>query len=188
MLQHPLFAVFRPESALLHAFRGQHDSSSGLELALRYAARERRAPRPKSKLPRIAIYQDPLPGARVAKGYFGSGTVLLSQGLLSSFRDDEIVAVMQRGLELLSRRGTSVKTLCSSWSIEIEKSHRLHWTPLRALGLWTLQPLRSFLQRQDRKLNVFRAPGAFDSSAFASRDAAWRDALRKVSCSERIFS
>lgn len=180
MLLKSLVATFRPEMALLRAYQAREEKSPGLELALRYACRDCGS----KKAPNILIYQDTLPSARVARSFLGSGTLILSQGLVASFRDDEIVAVMRRGLGLLSQRGVSFKTLCSAWFVELEKSHRKPWTPLRAITLWTLLPLRNFLKRQDQKLDVFRASPS--ESAFEDRN--WRDALRKVSCSERIFS
>jgi hypothetical protein len=130
------------------------------------------------------VYPDTLPDARVAGGVFGGRTLLVSQGILSSFRDDELVAVMGRGLELMSQRGLGIKTLCSACHLEFEKSHRRPWTPLRAVVLWTLLPLRNFFRHQDQKLNVFRATEQND----AIEDRVWRDALHKVSCSQRIFS
>ncbi len=171
-----LLATFRPESALIRAYRARSEKSPGLELALQYASRERKV----SKLPGVMICPDPLPKARVAKSLFGPGSLILSQGLLSSFRDEEVVAVMRRGLALLSQRGASLKTLCSVWLTELERQHRKPWTPLRAIVLWSLLPLRNFLKRQDLKLNVFQST--------QDADVIWNDAMRKVSSSERIFS
>lgn len=180
MLLNSLVAMFRPEMALVRAYQAREEKSPGLTLALEYARRELGW----KGAPRILIYQDTLPSARVAKNLLGSGTILLSQGLVASFRDDELVAVLRRGLELSAQRGASVKTLCSAWYVELEKSHRKPWTPLRAIVLWSLLPVKNFLQRQDQKLDVFRAK----PSARTLEDRVWRNALHKVSCSERIFS
>jgi hypothetical protein len=180
MILNSLLSVVRPESAMVRILQARQEKSSGLELALQYASRRTGG----RGLPDILIYPDTLPDARVAGGFFGGRTLLVSQGALSSFRDDEVVAVMSRGLELLSQRGIGIKTLCSACHMEFEKSLRQPWTPLRAVVLWTLLPFRNFFKRQDQKLNVFRATRQKD----AMEDRAWRDALHKVSCSERIFS
>jgi hypothetical protein len=134
--------------------------------------------------PNVVIYPETLPTARVAKGLFGPGTLMISQGLLSSFRDDEVVAVMRRSLELLSQRGIVARTACSACFVELEENQRKPWTPLRAVVFWALLPLRHFLQKQDLQLNVFRA----SLRSVCVDDRVWLDALRKVSCSERIFS
>jgi hypothetical protein len=135
------------------------------------------------------VYPETMPDARVARGFFGNGSVIISQGMLSGFRDDEVVAVMHRALELLSQRGMGFKTLCSAWHAGFESNLRQPWTPLRAIVLWTLLPLRNFLKRQDQKLNVFQASQTQSSRLdLELEDRAWRDAVHKVSCSQRIFS
>lgn len=181
MILNSLLSIFKPESALIRAYQARQEKSPGLELAMQYASRENGISRP----PSVMVYPETLPDARVAKGLFGSGTLIVSQGMLSSFRDDEVVVVMRRGLELLSQRGIATKTLCSAYHTEFEKCLRQPWTPFRAIVFWTLLPLRNFLKHQDQKLNIFQAQHLEGPIA---EDRAWRDALHKVSCSQRIFS
>jgi hypothetical protein len=178
-----LLSSFWPESALIRQLRAQKEKSAGLELALRYAAMHQNRSR-SARLPRVVVYPDVLPAAKVAKNIVGPGVLLISQGLLSHFRDEELVMIMRCGLKLLSQRGAGIKSVCSAGFVTIEKVGNQPWTPFRALLIWCLLPFKSFLQRQDQKLNVFRA--TLDQEI--QTDPTWRDALRKVSCSERIFS
>jgi hypothetical protein len=91
---------------------------------------------------------------------------------------------MHQGLQLLSQRGIAIKSICSAWLLLSERSRREAWTPWRAMTYWTLLPLRNGLQRRDRDLDIFRSTALLP----VADETVWRNALRKVSSSERIFS
>lgn len=139
-----------------------------------------------SCLPELFVFPDTLPKACVIRAPGRSGRIFVSQGMAVMFRDDEMAAVLKRAKWLLARRGIFWKSACVGWlarTIRAPRGRKLPVTPLRVLGASLFFPTRTFMEHQQRCLDVF------ESSARLSNDEpAWLIAAHKVSRAERIFS
>ncbi len=64
-------------------------------------------------VPQLLIYQDPVPNGVVVRGIGSPGTVLLSQGLIQSFREEEFYLVLRECVERLNAPGIRFRSACS---------------------------------------------------------------------------
>ncbi|MGZ3698427.1 MAG: hypothetical protein ACXWP5_09845, partial [Bdellovibrionota bacterium] len=84
-------------------------AASGIERSLEHATQGDGI-----RLPRVLIYENPLPNALVVRGMFGRGTVLLSQGLISLLREEELRQTLAGCLEELDQPGMVFRSTCSA--------------------------------------------------------------------------
>lgn len=61
-------------------------------------------------VPKIRVFADPSPNAFVARSWFGSGTVFLSQGLLTLLAESELRAVLRQAVLRLSSPGWTTRS------------------------------------------------------------------------------
>ena len=73
------------------------------------------------KLPRLIVFPAPVPRAFVARSIFGSGTIFLSQGLISSLSERELRRVFIRGVLRIQQPGVFLKSFCSMLAIWVLK-------------------------------------------------------------------
>jgi hypothetical protein len=140
---------------------------------------------------RILIYPDPTPNALVIRSFGGSGTVLLSQGLVALLNEEEVRSVLRLCLVRIREPGIVFQSFCSLlavWSLSfaprlwvnlvfagrtLTRIEERLLSPISAIGFLVLFPFARFL------LNLGRPP--FRGQTLHGLGGASSSAIQKIS-------
>lgn len=80
--------------------------------------------------PRLRVFPDVNPNLLVFRVYFGSGTLLLSQGLLASLSHEELTWLIQACFKRIRHPGLPLQTICASLAGGVLKMAPQPWRAL----------------------------------------------------------
>jgi heat shock protein HtpX len=151
----------------------------------------------KRKLPKLLIYSDPAPNILVIRSLGGSGSVLVSQGLIALLNEEELRAVFQFCLGRISTLGIVFQSVCSLLALWILTVSPHTWvnlvfvgrtlpsreeallSPFSALSFFVLFPLAQFF------LNLGRFPKR--RKEISQPESTFSRAMQKISLSIHIW-
>ena len=184
--------AFYSEKGMPKAYHAHLETSKGLSRSLALVGVEKQ-----EKPPQVFIFPDPLPQLLVVRSLGGSGTLLMSQGLMVLLNEEELRAVLGRSLFHLQERGLVFQSFCSILAIWIlgfaprswrglifggrtlEGSEERNLGSISALGFLILFPVVRLLLKLSKPAKAQKKAAEWGS--------AYSKALKKISQSIAIL-
>jgi hypothetical protein len=104
-----VYMALSTENLIAKIHRAGSEIPKGLERSLELVLSQQK----NKQAPRVLIFGDPSPNALIVKSWFGSGTILISQGMIALLNEEELRAILKLCLQRLWERGSSFQSLCA---------------------------------------------------------------------------
>jgi hypothetical protein len=124
------YSALRTELILAKLYGSSSDIPQGLtrSLELVFDSNSRRP------LPRLLVFRDPSPNTLIVKSLTGSGTILLSQGMIALLNEEELRAILELCIIRLDEPGIIFQSFCSTLALGILKFAPRAWSNLAFTG------------------------------------------------------